>query len=41
VQDRRQGRASARRRPRFLARRRMGNLGLRLVIDGEEIIARN
>jgi hypothetical protein len=41
VKDRRQGRASARRRPRFLARRRMGNLGLRLVIDGEEIIARN
>ena len=28
------------RRPRFLARRKAGNLGLRLVIDGEEIIAR-
>ena len=28
------------RRPRFLARRRAGNLGLRLVIDGDEIIAR-
>jgi hypothetical protein len=39
-QERRQGRAPARRRPRFLARRRTGNLGLRLVIDGEEIIAR-
>lgn len=38
--DRRQGRASARRRPRFLARRRAGTLGLRLVVDGEEIIAR-
>ncbi len=28
------------RRPRFLARRRAGNLGLRLVIGGEEIVAR-
>ena len=28
------------RRPRFLARRRTGDLGLRLVIGGEEIIAR-
>ena len=28
------------RRPRFLARRKAGTLGLRLVIDGEEIIAR-
>lgn len=37
---RRKGRASTRRRPRFLARRRTGDLGLRLVIDGEEIIAR-
>ena len=27
------------RRPRFLARRKSGDLGLRLVIDGEEIIA--
>jgi hypothetical protein len=36
---RRQGRASARRRPRFLARRRAGDLGLRLVVNGEEIIA--
>lgn len=38
-QDRRQGRATAARRPRFLVRRRMGDLGLRLVIAGEEIIA--
>lgn len=40
VQERRKGRASAQRRPRFLARRRTGDLGLRLVIGGEEIIAR-
>lgn len=38
---RRKGRESARRRPRFLARRRTGELGLRLVVDGEEIIARS
>jgi hypothetical protein len=38
--ERRQGRASYRRRPRFLARRRTGGLGLRLVIEGDEIIAR-
>ena len=31
----------AERRPRFLARRRMGNLGVRLTVDGTEIIARN
>jgi hypothetical protein len=37
---RRKGRVCAQRRPRFLARRRTGDLGLRLVIDGEEIIAR-
>lgn len=37
--DRRQGRITRQRRPRFLARRRAGNLGLRLVISGEEIIA--
>lgn len=41
MQDRRQGRASIRRRPRFLARRKQGDLGLRLVIGGEEIIARD
>ncbi len=29
------------RRPRFLARRKPGGLGMRLRIDGEEIIARN
>lgn len=40
-QERRQGREPRRRRPRFLARRRIGNLGMRLVIDGEEIIARD
>jgi hypothetical protein len=39
-QDRRQGQVVRRRRPRFLARRRQGTLGLRLVVDGEEIIAR-
>lgn len=38
--DRRKGRPSRMRRPRFLARRKAGNLGVRLVIDGEEIIAR-
>lgn len=38
--ERRKGRVSMQRRPRFLARRKAGNLGLRLVIDGEEIIAR-
>ncbi|TCD13429.1 DUF6101 family protein [Oricola cellulosilytica] len=30
----------AERRPRFLARRRMGTLGVRMVLDGVEIIAR-
>ncbi|MBW8910185.1 DUF6101 family protein [Mesorhizobium sp. RCC_202] len=39
-QQRRKGRVSNMRRPRFLARRKAGNLGLRLVIDGQEIIAR-
>lgn len=39
-QQRRKGRASVQRRPRFLARRRAGDLGLRLVVGGEEIIAR-
>lgn len=38
---RRQGRPTHTRRPRFLARRRIGQLGVRLVIDGEEIIARD
>jgi len=40
AQERRKGRVSTMRRPRFLARRKAGNLGLRLVIDGQEIIAR-
>ena len=31
----------AERRPRFLARRRMGTLGCRMVLDGLEIIARS
>ena len=39
AKERRKRRASAQRRPRFLARRRAGDLGLRLVVDGEEIIA--
>lgn len=38
-QERRKRRSSMPRRPRFLMRRRMGNLGMRLVVDGEEIIA--
>ncbi len=40
VKDRRKGRVTPTRRPRFLARRKAGNLGLRLVVGGEEIIAR-
>lgn len=40
VKPRRKGRVSSLRRPRFLARRKSGNLGLRLVVNGEEIIAR-
>ncbi|WP_051540813.1 DUF6101 family protein [Ahrensia sp. 13_GOM-1096m] len=28
-------------RPRYTARRRLGNLGVRLMVDGKEIIARN
>ena len=39
-QERRKGRVSRMRRPRFLARRKSGELGVRLVINGEEIIAR-
>lgn len=38
--ERRKGRVSTMRRPRFLARRQTGDLGLRLVVGGEEIIAR-
>lgn len=40
VKDRRKRSLTKYRRPRFLARRKSGNLGLRLVVDGEEIIAR-
>lgn len=40
VRERRQGRAANARRPRFLARRKVGSLGVRLVVDGQEIIAR-
>lgn len=39
--DRRPHAMFTERRPRFLARRRMGQLGCRLVVDGDEIIARN
>ena len=39
-QARRQGQ-EPRRRPRFLARRKTGSLGVRMVIEGREIIARN
>lgn len=39
--ERRQGRPSRMRRPRFLARRKLGDLGMRLVVDGAEIIARD
>jgi hypothetical protein len=38
-QDRRKRRVTPQRRPRFLMRRKPGNLGLRLVINGDEIIA--
>ncbi|MBI1621961.1 hypothetical protein IOD40_14970 [Aquamicrobium sp. cd-1] len=38
--ERRKGRVSLQRRPRFLARRKTGELGVRLIVDGEEIIAR-
>lgn len=41
VRDRRKRRIPSQRRPRFLARRKAGDLGLRLVVDGEEIIARD
>ena len=39
--DRRKGKVSNHRRPRFLARRKTGNLGLRLVGGGAEIISRD
>lgn len=40
-QPRRQGQEARRRRPRFLARRKTGTLGLRMVIEGREIIAQD
>ena len=40
IKQRRKRSASQPRRPRFLARRKTGDLGLRLIIGGEEIIAR-
>jgi hypothetical protein len=40
ARDRRKRGSSQPRRSRFLARRRSGDLGLRLVIAGDEIIAR-
>ena len=39
VSDRRQGRPTRARRSRFLARRKTGTLGVKLVIEGQEIIA--
>lgn len=39
--ERRQGHAVRKRRARFLARRKQGTLGLRLVVGGVEIIARD
>lgn len=41
AKPRRKRRTSQPRRPRFLARRKAGDLGLRLVVDGDEIIARD
>ncbi|WP_306119644.1 MULTISPECIES: DUF6101 family protein [unclassified Roseitalea] len=40
-QPRRHHAMFAERRPRFLARRRLGNLGVRLTVAGQEIIARD
>lgn len=39
--NRRHSAMFAERRPRFLARRRLGSLGVRLTVGGKEIIARN
>jgi len=39
AKQRRKGKVTNHRRPRFLMRRKPGNLGLRLIIQGEEIIA--
>ncbi|MFU0506489.1 DUF6101 family protein [Pseudaminobacter sp. NGMCC 1.201702] len=38
--ERRKGRGTKLRRPRFLVRRKSGDMGLRLVVGGEEIVAR-
>lgn len=38
-QERRQGRPTRARRARFLMRRKPGNLGVRMVLEGREIIA--
>ncbi len=40
-QPRRQGQEPRRRRPRFLARRKTGTLGLRMVIEGRQIITKD
>ena len=40
VQPRRMHSNIAERRPRFLARRKAGDLGLRLVVNGDELISR-
>ena len=40
-QERRQGHPVRARRPRFLARRKCGSLGVRVVVGGDEIIARD
>jgi Family of unknown function (DUF6101) len=40
VKSRRKRKVSQPRRPRFLMRRKSGDLGLRLVVGGQEIIAR-
>jgi hypothetical protein len=40
ARDRRKRHLLTRRRPRFLVRRKTGDLGLRLVVNGNEIIAR-
>jgi hypothetical protein len=41
AKPRRKHRGTQPRRPRFLVRRKSGDLGLRLIIGGEEIIARD
>ena len=41
AKDRRKRAAASPRRPRFLMRRKTGALGVKLVVDGQEIIARD